>query len=353
MYVQDTSGNVLRAHCPNPGKLTEFLIPGQPLLIERHSSPNRKTDCTAAAVLYQGKIIYLYSARANSIAGQLIIPEIHPGRTILAEQTIGTSRFDFLLPGQVPVLMEVKSCSLVEHHRGMFPDAPTERGIRHVDELGKLAGEGYQSEVLFVISHEDAQWFMPNPHTDPLFCRRLHEARPRVQLRAASAAADEQGYARVIRNDIPVETQLPFRLAEANCGAYLLVLQVTEELHVPVKSINTPRLKPGWYIYAGSARQHLTQRIQRHLRKRKARHWHIDHLTQAAASVKAFPVRSFLDLECSLSQDIAAAAYSSVPGFGCSDCSCPSHLHYFSTNPLHSREVLEVIFAYRHLHFYR
>ena len=59
MIVKDKNGVQLRAHCPNPGKLTEFLLPGQPLLIERHQKPERSTDCTAVAVEYKGKIIFL------------------------------------------------------------------------------------------------------------------------------------------------------------------------------------------------------------------------------------------------------------------------------------------------------
>ncbi len=353
MYVKDSSGTILKAHCPNPGKLTEFLIPGQPLLIERHESAERRTDCTAVAVLYRGKVIYLYSAQANHIARNLVIPELHPGKTIIGEQQVGSSRFDFLLPGDRPILIEVKSCSLVEHRLGMFPDTATARGSRHVTELGELALTGYQPEVLFIISHEDAEAFMPNPHTDPLFCTTLHRVKPQVQLHAASAAASPEGFVRIVNRDIPIETELPARLAEANCGFYLLILQVTKPVKIPVSRIDSPQLNPGWYIYAGSAKQHLEQRVQRHLRKRKVRHWHIDHLTQEAEVLKVFPVRTFADLECSVSKDIASISDGSIPGFGCSDCSCGSHLHYFYDNPLHNRAVVDVIFAYRHLHFQR
>ncbi len=351
MMVKDSRNALLKAHCPNPGKLTEFLVPGQPLLIERHTQSARTTDCTVAAVCYRGKIVFLYSAKANDIARSLVLPRLHPGRSVIPEWTIGRSRFDFLLEGSPNTLVEVKSCSLVEHTLAMFPDTPTERGSRHIDELISLTSQGYDAEILFVISHEDAREFMPNPHTDPLFCRNLHRARSYMNIQAVSVRTSPDGSVEEVNTDIPVETEFPALLADSNCGIYLLVMKLEKPLAVPVKTIGNPVLDPGWYLYVGSARKNLQQRTARHLRKKKKPHWHIDHLTRECTFLQAFPIRTFADLECSLADDIQSAAHSIIPRFGSSDCRCDAHLFFFQENPLHNQEVLDHLFRYRHVRF--
>jgi sugar fermentation stimulation protein A len=351
MMVKDSGGNILRAHCPNPGKLTEFLVPGQPLLVEHHTSPERRTDCTVVAVRYKDKIIPLYASKANSIAKQLVLPLLYPGREIIPEWKAWYSRFDFLVRGTPDLLTEVKACSLSEHGLAMFPDAATERGSRHVEELIELSAAGYEGEVLFIISHEDAELFIPNPHTDPLFCRVLHRARRHLSLRAVSASTDSRGNVRIVNDRIPIDTEISDRLARENRGVYLLAVELKHPLKIPVPRIGSPVLAPGWYLYAGSAGANLHQRIARHLRKKKKIHWHIDHLTLAGSTLKAFPVLTGEDLECRLASDVAHIAEYEIPGFGCSDCSCTSHLFFFSENPLHSRDLLDLLFFYRHKGF--
>src|SRR6056297_414464 len=162
MMVKDAENTQLRAHCPNPGKLTEFLLAGRPLWRGRHQKPERSTDCTVVAVEYKGKIIFLYSAKANDIAGSLVLPGLHPRQKIIPEWTVGHSRFDFLVRGASDLLVEVKSCSLSEYGVAMFPDTATARGSRHVDELIELSSRGHAAEVLFILSHEDTQRFIPN-----------------------------------------------------------------------------------------------------------------------------------------------------------------------------------------------
>ncbi len=351
MMVKDSGGVLLRAHCPNPGKLTEFLVPGQPLLVEHHTSTERRTDCTVVAVRYKGKIIPLYASKANSIAQHLVLPGLYPGREIVPEWKVGHSRFDFLVRGKPDLLTEVKACSLSEHGLAMFPDAATERGRRHVEELIELSAAGYEGEILFIITHKDTETFMPNPHTDPLFCRVLHRARRHLSIRAVSTSTDPEGKVRVVNTSIPIETEIPDRLAQENRGVYLLAVELKQPMRLSVPRIGSPLLAPGWYLYAGSARANLRQRIARHLRKKKKIHWHIDHLTLAGSTVKAFPVLTGENLECGLACDVSAVADYAIPGFGCSDCSCGSHLFYFSENPLHNRSVLDLLFLYRHKGF--
>lgn len=352
MMVRDSNGNLLRAHCPNPGKLTEFMIPGQSLLIERHAAEHRSTDCTAAAVLYKGKTIFLYSAKANDITKSIILPGLYPDFTVVPEWTAGNSRFDFLLHNNGnKLLVEVKSCSLVEHSLAMFPDTATQRGSRHIEELIQLAAQGYRGEILFVISHEDAQQFMPNPHTDPTFCKSLNCAASHLNIRAVSVKTSPEGFVQVVNPNVPIETEYPAKLSASCCGVYMLVMRVEESLEIPVASLHNPRLGPGWYIYIGSAKKHLRQRISRHLRKKKKTHWHIDYLTKAVSFIQAYPIATYADIECSLAHDIRRVSDGAVTGFGSSDCSCSSHLMYFQHNPLHHVKVVEHLFRYRHVVF--
>ncbi|MCF7953655.1 MAG: DNA/RNA nuclease SfsA [Spirochaetales bacterium] len=378
MMVKTSDGSVHKAHCPNPGRLTEFLIPGQPLLVEfvsgektkkvgffsetnskpktnSKSTPSRKrkTDYTVVGVRYQDKIIPLYSSKANTIAEKCIIPQLYPEYDIvIPEYTIGNSRFDFFLkqsayPEQKPILMEVKSCSLMEKGTAMFPDAPTSRGKRHVDELAELQNKGFNTSVLFIISHRDTEQFMPNLHTDPDFTASLHQASSKVKIHAVSVDVSEKGSVKVISDDIPVVTDIPAEIAEKNAGVYFIVMKVSEEMKLPISSLGSPVLKPGWYIYAGSAKKNLLQRINRHLRKNKRLRWHIDYLTTRADSIKAFPIRTLKDIECSLAGDIRRISDGFVPKFGSSDCRCPSHLFYFSSNPLQRRSMITLLFTYR------
>jgi sugar fermentation stimulation protein A len=117
-----------------------------------------------------------------------------------------------------------------------------------------------------------------------------------------------------------------------------------------VGSLGSVRFKKGWYVYVGSARLGLSQRVARHMRnnRRKALRWHIDFLRNGARAVRAFPILTRLDLECRLAQDVRAIAAEMVPHFGCSDCSCPSHLFRFEVDPLDDPRFTELLRRYKH-----
>ena len=107
---------------------------------------------------------------------------------------------------------------------------------------------------------------------------------------------------------------------------------------------------PGWYVYAGSGRRNLSARIARHQRRRKKFHWHIDFLLACVepGDITSLPVRSRHDLECALAREVATLAEEAVPDFGCSDCSCSSHLFRFARDPLADRRFLDLLLHYRH-----
>jgi len=396
-------GDEVACHCPNPGRLLEFVIPGTELLLERRrgssgdgrASRGRadgvggrgcgqvgdaggqgdnasersgggqagdsggqgsgkagpKTQWTAVAVRYEGRMVPLFSARANGVVEQGVLPELFPqARNIQAEYTLADSRFDFMVQDRdgTTHLIEVKACSLVEEGIAMFPDAPSERAVKHIEELAELASRGYRCHILFVIVHGNPERFIPNLHTDPAFAAALSKAAARIQVHAVTLEANENGEGHIINMNVPVDLSYG-GLAEENRGSYLVVLELPDSVQVDVGSLGPVAFKAGWYVYSGSAQKNLTQRIGRHLRHvRKQPHWHLDYLTPHAGKIVGLPIASYENLECELAAELEKIGGTGVPRFGSTDCSCGSHLFYFSSPPLKNRAFLKVLFTFRH-----
>lgn len=356
---QDSSE--VACHCPNPGRLLEFVIPGTELILERRKDPNNgtspvqrgtaKTSWTAVAVRYRDRIVPLFSARANSVVQQAVLPALFPGaRHIQAEYTLGDSRFDFMVDdtdGTIH-LIEVKACSLVEEGIAMFPDAPSERAVKHIQELSELSQKGYRCHILFVIVHGNPELFVPNLHTDPAFASALHRAAGAISVHAVTLEADEQGRGRIINLNVPVDLSYG-ALAEQNRGSYLVALELIAPAQIKVGALGSVSFKAGWYVYAGSAQKNLSQRVARHLRHgRKGLHWHIDYLTAQAGKIIGLPIASQDNLECELATGLRSIGGEAVQRFGSSDCGCESHLYYFPDPPLKNRVFLDLLFYFRH-----
>jgi sugar fermentation stimulation protein A len=372
----------LACHCPNPGRLIEFFgprgsdIPGIRLILERRgggagAGPSRaKTAYTAVGLYYRNSVVPLFSSRANKAAEALILKRLIPGlKEIAGEYSIGASRFDFLGIDEEGTrhLIEVKACSLIEYGTAMFPDAPSARALKHLEELADLAGKGFCCHVLFVIVHSKPAVFIPNLHTDPLFAAALSRygiaAGPpdplfaaalnrhgdrRVQIHAALLRCDKRGNGSLATAFVPVDLSHG-ELAESDGGNYLILLELPEARDIVTGALGPIHFKPGWYVYAGSARKNLSQRIGRHLRKvRKQKHWHLDYLSPAARTIKGFPIMSYQNLECNLARALKAIGGEAVPGFGSSDCRCGSHLYYFTDPPLKDRAFVDMLLRFRH-----
>jgi sugar fermentation stimulation protein A len=347
-------------HCPNPGRLIEFIFPGARLILEkRETRAKAKTGWTAGGIYYRDTVAPLFAARANKAAEKLILKKIIPGlREIQREYTLGASRFDFLcLDDQGRRhLIEVKACSLIEYDVAMFPDAPSGRALKHLEELAALAGAGYCCHVLFVIVHGNPKVFIPNLHTDPSFAAALSRyggaAFPHqgvVDVHAALLRCNQDGNAVLAAESIPVDLSHG-ELAGQDSGNYLILLHILEETVIAVGSLGTITFAPGWYVYAGSARKNLSHRISRHLRKvRKQQHWHIDYLTPHTHAIKALPILSYQNLECDLARSLGELGGRKVPGFGSSDCHCGSHLFYFAGPPMENRAFVDMLLWYRHV----
>ena len=320
------------AHMPNPGRMWELLLPGAVLYITPHeASPDRRTAFSVVAVEREGMPVMLHTQRTNDVARHLIdsgqVPALRGWHVARQEYTVGRSRFDFLLEGpQGPMVLEVKSCTLFSHGLAMFPDAITERGRRHLEHLAGLAGEGMPAGVLFVVHYPQVTHFMPDYHTDPAFARTFLNVRDRVKLMAVTAGWDhnlrlQPGSVRPLA--------IPWRLIEQQAidsGVYIIVLRLTSSSTFGVGALGAVTFKKGYYLYVGSAQKNLNARMQRHRRLEKKLFWHIDYLRQKAEFCAAIPVRGTLVSECDLAAAVAAVARWHIPGFGCSDCACPSHL---------------------------
>jgi sugar fermentation stimulation protein A len=386
----------LSCHCPNPGRLIEFTFPGTRLILEKRAEEKvlAKTAWTAVGLYHRKTVVPLFSSRANKAAEKLILKEIIPGlRDIIPEYSLNSgegvaehSRFDFLCVdhrGQRH-LVEVKSCSLVEYDVAMFPDAPSSRALKHLEELAELTRRGYRCHVLFVIVHSKPSVFIPNLHTDPEFAAALgrygHVAvlpgtetlsaaggkvgdgtRKKsaadttgsggggpVSIHAALIRCNRKGKTRLLSAAVPVDLSQR-KLAESNGGNYLILLELPEGGTIEIGALGLLPFKAGWYVYAGSARKNLSQRVNRHLRhERKQKHWHMDYLTPWAGKMKALPILSYRNLECDLARDLEKLGGQGMAGFGSSDCGCNSHLFYFKDPPMGNRDFVDMVLRYRH-----
>jgi sugar fermentation stimulation protein A len=351
-------GRTVRAHCANPGRLAEILVPGRTLLLERRAPGVRRgLPYVVAAACYQDTIVPLRPAQVNRLAAELILPALYPEARLAGnlrrEVPWGRSRLDFLLQRRnEQVLIEAKSVTLVEEGVAMFPDGQTARGLRHLEELAASSTKGLRPELLFVVQNPQARRFLPDFHTDPAFSRRLLELRGVLSVRAALVRTSADGEARLERLHLPVDWEAAAPALEDR-GSYLLPVRLTRETVIEVGSLGPLRLAAGHYVYVGSAMGGLSARLARHLRRAGrrvgSRQWHIDSLLERVGrrDLRPLPIRSLQRLECRLAEDVRRLADREIAGFGCTDCRCSSHLLYFREDPLVRESFLALLFRYR------
>jgi len=168
-------------HLHDPGRLKELLLPGAKLYLKKTDNPNRKTKWDIILVKSGRQYIAIYSILANRLIKTTLenkqLPGLKSWSLEKAEFTYGNSRFDFLISRNTErMLIEVKSVSLVENRVAMFPDAPTTRGARHLNELAQAVNSGYKTAVMFIVTRDDAEKFMPFEERDPVFANKLKYA---------------------------------------------------------------------------------------------------------------------------------------------------------------------------------
>jgi sugar fermentation stimulation protein A len=172
----------VRTQCfiPNPGRLQELLLPGAEVHISDRRSEKRKTTYDLVLVRKNRKLVSIDSRVPNIVIGEAIeegiIHEFKGYEIGKREYTYGDSRLDFLLlKGRNKIFLEVKSCTLVVDGIGLFPDAPTKRGRKHLKTLVKGLGQG-RAAVVFLIQRDDALSLHPNEATDPKFADTIRGA---------------------------------------------------------------------------------------------------------------------------------------------------------------------------------
>lgn len=169
------------AHVPDPGRLPGLMIPGRKVRLIHNPGPKRKTDYTLALVRHGSIWVSVYPVFANALVKDALekraLSFMSGYENFSSEVKNGKSRFDFMLEyANGPAFVEVKSVSLVENTVGKFPDAPTERGVKHLKELIELRKEGVRTAVLFVSQRSDTRSIAPNDDIDPEFGKWLRKA---------------------------------------------------------------------------------------------------------------------------------------------------------------------------------
>ena len=193
----------------------ELLLPGASILVQFHpdaKAAGRKTEYSLIAVWKNGVLINMDSQAPNQAAWEWLrtSPQLADLRR---EVAFGNSRFDLAFTrGGNPGFMEVKGVTLEENGTARFPDAPTLRGVRHIRELTRMAGEGMDTAVLFVIQMKGVSSFEPNMATQPEFGLALRDAADagvQILARDCLVSLDEAAGTLSLAIDAPVPVKLP------------------------------------------------------------------------------------------------------------------------------------------------
>ena len=180
--IELSDGQIVQAHLANTGRMQELLRPGVAALVRPAKNPARKTAWDLLAVDYAGSWVCLAAAWANDFMREWLskgrIAGFYDWKQIEWEKKIGNSRFDFAVTLQSGErwLLEVKSVNYVIDGHALFPDAPTTRGRRHVEELLALREEGWQVGVFFVTMGQPVVDVGFNAENDPEFARVMQRA---------------------------------------------------------------------------------------------------------------------------------------------------------------------------------
>ena len=181
-------GNLEIAHVPNTGRCRELLVEDAVVWLKPSDNPNRKTKFSLHFVENKGVLVSLFSQQANSIVYDAIIDgkikELVGYDYHQREKTVDNSRIDIYLANDSfeddsfvdSCYVEVKGVTLIIDGEARFPDAPTERGAKHLKELIKLKKDGNRCVVFFLIQHPIGKFFRPNWENDPVFSQTLNDA---------------------------------------------------------------------------------------------------------------------------------------------------------------------------------
>ena len=173
----ELDGERVVCHVKNTGRCRELLTPNATVYLARSNNPNRKTEWDLIGVKKGDRLINMDSQAPNRVVAESM-PRLFPDATLVrAETFFEDSRFDFYMESpDRRAFLEVKGVTLEDNGVVRFPDAPTERGVKHLRELMRCVEKGYEAYVLFVIQMEGVKYFTPNDETHPAFGEALRQA---------------------------------------------------------------------------------------------------------------------------------------------------------------------------------
>lgn len=173
----EVGGEVETVHVKNTGRCKELLLPGVNVILEVSSNPNRKTKYDLICVYKEGiGWVNMDSQAPNKVVAEWL--KTKDFSYIKGEYKYGKSRIDFYCEkDDKKYLMEVKGVTLEYGGKAYFPDAPTERGVKHIEELAKAIDEGYECAIIFVIQMEGIDMVYPHDSTHPEFGEALRRAK--------------------------------------------------------------------------------------------------------------------------------------------------------------------------------
>ena len=175
----EIDGKAEVCHVKNTGRCKELLVEGCTVWLEHSDSESRKTAFDLVAVEKGDRLINMDSQAPNKAVGEWL-REKNPfgeGFSVYPEKKYGNSRFDFYLESQDrKIFMEVKGCTLEKDGVVLFPDAPTLRGVKHIEELAHCLDEGYEAYIMILVQMSDVKYFTPNYDSHPEFGEALEKA---------------------------------------------------------------------------------------------------------------------------------------------------------------------------------
>ena len=193
-------------HVKNTGRCKELLLPGATVYVQYFPAGKRKTKYDLIAVEKQNLLINMDSQAPNKVVQEWLMEQEPFGKItyLKPECKHGASRFDFYLETEAKkMFIEVKGVTLEEKGVVMFPDAPTERGVKHVQELCHCLEQGYEAAIIFVVQMSGSRYFTPNRRTHAAFAEALERAEAfGVRMLALSCEVTPESLA--INGEIPI-----------------------------------------------------------------------------------------------------------------------------------------------------
>lgn len=203
----EIDGIVEKCHVKNTGRCRELLVPGCRVVLSVAGNPDRKTPYDLVAVWKGRRLINMDSQAPNAVVKESIGKILGKCDRVVPEHTFGDSRFDFYAEqGGKRIILEVKGVTLEDDGVVLFPDAPTERGLKHVRELTSLVSEGFDCWICFLVQMGDVKYMSPNYATHMEFGKALEGAEA-AGVHVVAYACDVEEGGLTLSHEVPVRFQ--------------------------------------------------------------------------------------------------------------------------------------------------